>query len=66
MDFIKPLLWLQAGPRCNITQRTLDKRKVEVKISLPQRACCALRSAMPVQHAEVPEQAQENTPPKKN
>ena len=36
------------------------------KILIPQRVCCALQSAMPVQHAEVTEQAQENTPPKKN
>jgi hypothetical protein len=33
---------------------------------LPQRVCCAWLSAMPVQHARVPEQAQENTPPGKN
>ena len=33
---------------------------------LPQRVCCAWRGAMPVQHARVPEQAQESTPPNKN
>ena len=29
---------------------------------LPQRVCCAWPGAMPVQHARVPEQAQESTP----
>ena len=33
---------------------------------LPQRVCCAWPGAMPVQHARVPEQAQESTPPGKN
>ena len=33
---------------------------------LPRRVCCAWPSAMPVQHARVPEQAQENTSPGKN
>ena len=33
---------------------------------LPRRVCCAWQGAMPVQHARVPEQAQESTPPDKN
>ena len=33
---------------------------------LPQRVCCPQRCAMPVQHAKVSEQAQENTSPVKN
>ena len=33
---------------------------------LPQRVCCSQRCAMPVQHAKVSEQAQENTSPGKN
>ena len=33
---------------------------------LPQRVCCAWRSAMPVQHARASEQAQEDTFPNKN
>ena len=33
---------------------------------LPQRVCCPQRCAMPVQHAKVSEQAQEDTSPVKN
>ena len=33
---------------------------------LPQRVCCPQRCAMPVQHAKVSEQAQENASPDKN
>ena len=46
-----------------------NKSNINLIISvrmLPQRVCCAWPSAMPVQHARVPEQAQGNTFPSKN
>ena len=33
---------------------------------LPQRVCCSWLGAMPVQHARIPEQAQEDVSPMKN
>ena len=35
-------------------------------VCYPTRVCCSWRSAMPVQHASIPEQAQEDGSPTKN
>jgi hypothetical protein len=58
---------MSTSARCDGTSRAnVAARCAHVLCQLPRRVRCPRRRAMPVQRARAPEQAQEDTSPKKN